>query len=127
MPGPLAGQGLRARHRAARAGFRGVLPAPADVRAAEPPYESAWPLEAVSDEQMDGFTETSAHGTFRDAIVGSTNDFGDFGRYVIESHIRSFAAGPERPSGAPPSVSELLTEWLVGASAAASDLRPPAQ
>ena len=99
---------------------RGVLPASANIRATDPPYESAWPLETVSDDQMDGFTETSAHGTFRDAIVGSTNDFGDFGRYVIQSRTRNFAAGPTGPSGAPPTALELLDGWLAEFQATAS-------
>ncbi len=104
----------------ALARFRGYLPAPADARVAEPPYGSPWPLEAVSDNEMGSFTETTENGTFRDAIVGSTNEFGDFGRYVIQPRTGSFAAGPNGPSGVPPTGSELLASWRAEFKATAS-------
>ncbi len=101
--------------------FRGCLPTTPDISAAEPPYGSRWPIEAISEEEVGSFIETGASGTFPDAIVGSTNEHGDFGRYVVQWRMRSFAAAPKEVSGAPPTASELLASWTAEFNATASE------
>jgi hypothetical protein len=94
------------------ANWRGVLPDEIDVNAARPPYNSQWPIEHVSDEEIKGYTQEYERGTFSDAIVSSVVNDGDFARYQIDYSIRDWNPAPiganPRPTDA-----QICTEWMT--------------
>ena len=66
------------------AAWCGVLGSSIDLVLARPPYQSPWPIEPVSDELIDSYTEDHGRGPVGDAIVYSTVHDGDFARYVVD-------------------------------------------
>lgn len=74
------------------AAHRGVLPEKVDLLKARPPYQSDWPLEEVSSEQVEEYKEDYPGGRYSDSIVGSTVNDGDFARYVIDSCVNGWTA-----------------------------------
>lgn len=70
------------------AGTQGVLQESFLLVRARPPYKSAWPIEPVPDEVIDGYTEDHGRGPFHDDIVSSTVIDGDFARYVVDRAVR---------------------------------------
>lgn len=97
----------------ALAHFHGCLPSSLNAGDAAPPYRSSWPIEVITKGDIESFKETFPSGTFRDAIVDSTGEFGDFGRYIIQYRTLSFAAASSGPLGRPLTQAELLTAWLA--------------
>jgi hypothetical protein len=69
------------------AAWRGVLNNSIVIALARPPYQSAWPIEAVPDELIESYIEDRGRGVFRDAIVSSTGEHGDFARYQIDHKL----------------------------------------
>ena len=65
----------------------GALDSSIDLELARPPYQSPWPIEPVTDELIKSYTEDRGRGIFRDAIVGSTVNDGDFARYVVDHKV----------------------------------------
>ena len=76
------------------AAHRGVLPDSVDMTCARPPYHSAWPIEQVTDELIESYTEPRGGETFHDEIVGSTVYQGDFARYVVEHIVDAWSPAP---------------------------------
>ena len=73
---------------------RGVLPASFDLERARPPYRSEIP-EAVSEATIETYKQEYSPGNiFRDDIVGSTVNDGDFARYVTDRPIYDFSSLP---------------------------------
>ncbi len=70
---------------------RGVLDRSIDLTLARSPYQSPWPIEPVPDELIKSYTEDRGRGAFRDAIVGSTVNDGDFARYVIDYKVNRWS------------------------------------
>jgi len=68
------------------ANWRGVLPPKVELQKCRPPYKSQWPIEFVPDELVNSYTEIHKRGTFRDDIVGSTDE-GDFARYQMDHKV----------------------------------------
>lgn len=98
---------------------RGVLPAAIDLDLCRPPYRSPWPIELVPDDVIESYVETSQRGTFRDAIVGSTVNDGDFARYKIDYKVRHWSPasiGSEHLPNAGDIYSEWLAEFLASAT-----------
>lgn len=69
------------------AAWRGALNNSIDITLARPPYQSPWPIEPVPDELIESYTEDYGRGIFRDAIVGSTVNDGDFARYQVDHKL----------------------------------------
>ncbi len=67
--------------------WRGILNSSIDIALARPPYQSAWPIEPVSEELIESYTEDRGSGVFQDAIVSSTGEHGDFARYQIDHKL----------------------------------------
>ena len=74
--------------------WRKVLPADVDLRACRPPYRSPWPIEYVSDELIASYVQTIKGHTFRDDIVGSTINDGDFARYQMDHTVSTWSPAP---------------------------------
>ncbi|WP_159350007.1 hypothetical protein [Roseomonas harenae] len=96
----------------ALAAYRGALPFGVHADDAAPPYGSRWPLERHSKEVIEGYVEEGKTGVYRDSIVQSTGEFGDFGRYIVSYRVGSFGVAPARADGHAPTHPELFHEWL---------------
>ena len=82
------------------ADWRGMLPEGLDLATASPPYASPWPIEHVSYALIETYKYKHPRGTFRDAIVGSAVDDGDFARYQIDHMVDNWSPSPIRFDGA---------------------------
>lgn len=74
--------------------WRGVGPDGFVAAAVLPPYRSPWPLEKVSKEKAESYTQDYGRGAFTDAIVASAGLGGDFGRYILPRLPRAFSPAP---------------------------------
>ena len=74
--------------------WRGVLPDEIDINIARPPYNSQWPIEHVSDEEIAGYTQEYERGEFSDAIVSSVVNDGDFGIKLINHKVNNWNPAP---------------------------------
>jgi len=74
--------------------WRGLLPPTLDMTAARPPFRSDWPIEAVPDELIETYKEDWGRGEFRDEIVSSTVNDGDFARYQIDPLAGHWSPAP---------------------------------
>ncbi len=92
------------------ANWRGVLPDPININLARPPYKSPWPIEYVSSELIETYTETRPNGTYRDAIVGSTVNDGDFARYQLDHKVGEWSPMPLGTSPLP-TAEEIYSTW----------------
>lgn len=104
----------------AYARWRGALASSIDASLAQPPYLSPWPLEPVPDELIEHYTEVHEKGSFRDAIVGSTVNDGDFACYVLDHKVDNWSSAPLGATSLP-TTRTICTSWIkefsVGASA----------
>lgn len=91
--------------------WREVLPGGIDVSMARPPYNSQWPIEHVSDEEIESYTQKYERGTFTDAIVGSVVNNGDFAIYQINYAVTKWNPAPIGTSPRPTD-SEICASWL---------------
>ena len=79
-----------------RARFLGVLSTRIDIRACRSPHTTPWPLERHTNAETDAFAVSV--GDDHRVIARScateygrgVGGYGDFGRYVLESHVRRF-------------------------------------
>lgn len=69
------------------AGYRGALNNSIKLSKTKPPFKSSWPIEFVPDEVIELYVEDFGRGVFRDAIVGSAVNDGDFARYKIDYEV----------------------------------------
>jgi len=95
------------------ANARGVLPRSVDLLRVRPPYQSSWPLEEVSESTIEQYVQKRERGSFRDAIVGSTVNDGDFARYEIDSAVGHWSNLPISAAGK--TQRELFEQWQTGA------------
>lgn len=99
--------------------WRGVLPSSIDVRATQPPYKSPWPIEPVPDELIESYIEVHEKGSFRDAIVGSAVNDGDFARYQLDHMVDKWSPAPIDTTSLPtPKI--ICEDWLENFTATAS-------
>lgn len=98
----------------------GALPDGFDTHLANPPYGSAWPIEYVTEEQVEKYTRSYPGGaSHRDEIAASTIFDGNFARYQIDYAIGDWSAATKGTSPLP-STKELADRWLKRFEAAAS-------
>jgi hypothetical protein len=90
---------------------RGTLPSSFDIAKARPPYRSPWPIEDVPKATIDGYTQEYSPGQrFRDDIVGSAVNDGDFARYIVDRPVREFSTLPIAWVGR--SEEEIYRNWV---------------
>lgn len=92
----------------------GVLPYDIEIEKARPPYESNWPIEYVSEENLNGYTETRNGHTFKDDIVSSAGGgwLGDFGNKTISHSVDNWSTTP-LSEAKPLMASQCLKRFLV--------------
>ncbi|MBI4773202.1 MAG: hypothetical protein HY788_03300 [Deltaproteobacteria bacterium] len=71
------------------ANSRSRLPASVDIRHCRPPYESSWPIEEVTEEDIEKVRERAKDGQIYSSIFS-----GDFGTYEVTSEIWNFTSIP---------------------------------
>ncbi|EJU15112.1 AAA ATPase [Sphingomonas sp. LH128] len=75
------------------------------------PHRSAWPIEHVSDDVIDGYMRAYGDaGRFPDEIVESCKD-GDFGRYVLDSAVRDWSMSTLGTSPLP-TANDMRNAWF---------------
>jgi len=75
------------------------------------PFTSPWPLEPVTDEQINGYTRTYGKGyVSTDEIVSSTGDHGDFGRYIIGYAVDDWSPAAQNTFPLP-TTEDLFYNW----------------
>ncbi len=102
------------------AAWRGELNSSIDIALARPPYQSTWPIEPVPDELIESYTEDRGRGVFRDAIVSSTSEHGDFARYQIDHKLEKWSPAKLGTTVLPTSrdiMQAWADEFLVNATA----------
>jgi hypothetical protein len=82
------------------AAHRGVLPASISLDRARPPYPVGAPVELIKDATLAGYVQTyESRSFYRDAIMGSAVEDGDFARYEIDSLANQFLELPRAEVG----------------------------
>ncbi|MBA8905584.1 AAA family ATPase [Aminobacter ciceronei] len=94
-------------------------PSAIDPANLEPPFKSPWPIDHVSDETMDTYSQGCGEsGRWRDQIVSSCLD-GDFGRYVLDYAVQDWSPAPIGTVELPTALG-LRQEWYAQFSATAT-------
>ena len=88
---------------------RDVLPATVDIARTRPPYRSGWPLKDVPKKIINKYVDDYGRGQFRDEIVGSCVNDGDFARYEIDPAVGHWSSLPISAAGK--SQEGLFSEW----------------
>lgn len=91
------------------AAHRRVLPATIDIAKARPPYSGSQPIEDVPEELIETYTQDYGKGIFRDQIVSSAVNDGDFARYIIDNAVDDWSTFPISFAGL--SKEDLFTRW----------------
>lgn len=91
--------------------IRGALPAGVDLTRARPPYRRSSGIEDVPDAVIDAYVHEYAPGkSFRDDIVNSSVNDGDFARYVMDTPVGKFSAFPIALVGQ--SQEQIYRDWV---------------
>lgn len=99
---------------------QGALPEDFDVHSSNPPYGSAWPIEHVTEAQIESYTRSyRGSGRHRDEITSSAVFDGDFARYQLDYAVNGWSAAP-RGSDPIPTAEDLAQRWFENFRAAAS-------
>jgi hypothetical protein len=92
--------------------MRKELPVTVKASNYEPPYNSPWPIEAVSDELVESYVMSYGEGkVFTDPIVSSAVHDGDFARYIIDSCLDDWSPAPIGTKKLP-TYKDIYLEWL---------------
>lgn len=91
--------------------WRGVINKSIKITKTRPPYKSPWPIEPVPDELIESYTQDYGNGSFRDAIVGSVVNDGDFARYKLNSKLNKWSPAPYGVKQLP-SEKDIYNIWL---------------
>lgn len=83
----------------------GQLPVEVDIDTCRAKFESAWPLEHVSEEDLKKY---SVRG-YEDSICSSTNEHGDFGNYTLRAWLHDIVNVPRPLAGN--TTKELFEGW----------------
>ncbi|MCD2167746.1 NACHT domain-containing protein [Comamonas koreensis] len=83
----------------------GQLPAEVDLDACKAKFKSAWPLESVTEEDLEKYRVRG----YEDSICSSTNKHGDFGNYTLRSWLHDIVDAPRTFVGN--STKELFERW----------------
>lgn len=82
------------------ADHRGVLSASVSLDRARPPYPAGAPIELIDDTTLSGYVQTYKSGSsYRDDIMGSAVEAGDFARYEIDPLANQFLELPREEVG----------------------------
>ena len=108
-----------------RASFLGVLPEHVDMEVCRSPHTTPWPLDKHTNAEVDALA-ASVGDKHRKIARSCTTEYGrgisgygDFGRYVLESHVREFlpvGLEDQRPTTSPydsRSDGELIGNWVA--------------
>lgn len=83
----------------------GQLPAGVDLDVCRAKFKSAWPLESVTEENLEKYRGRE----YGDLIFSSTNEYGDFGNYTLRSWFHDIVDAPRTLVGN--STKELFERW----------------
>lgn len=83
----------------------GEMPPEVNLDACKAKFNSAWPLEPVSEEDLEKYCGNG----YGDSICSSTNKHGDFGNYTLRAWLHDIVAVP--PAHAGSSTKELFERW----------------
>jgi len=83
----------------------GQLPVEVDIDACRAKFKSAWPLEAVSEEDLKKYSKRG----YGDSICASTNEHGDFGNYTLRGWLHDIVDAPRTLAGN--TTKELFKRW----------------
>jgi hypothetical protein len=99
---------------------RGALPEDFDAYLANPPYGSGWPIEYVTEAQIESYTRSYRGGAqHSDEITKSTVFDGDFARYQLDYAVNDWSVAT-KGSGPIPTAEELAERWFKRFRATAS-------
>lgn len=73
----------------------GQLPPDVDIEAAKAKFTSPWPLEPVTDEDLEAYRKRG----YRDSIFSSTEEHGDFGNYTLRAWLHNIMSLPRSLAG----------------------------
>lgn len=102
-----------ARGIAAYAQFRGHLSPTVEMGKVLPPYKSAWPIEYISEETIDGYKQDYNGHFYTDSIVSSAVHDGDFARYVVDHIVDKWAPVSIKTKKCP-TTGSLARNWIKG-------------
>ena len=83
----------------------GQLPVEVDLDTCRAKFKSAWPLELVTEEDLEKYRSTG----YGDAICSSTNEHGDFGNYTLRRWLHDMVDVPRDHAGN--TTMELFERW----------------
>lgn len=83
----------------------GQLPTEVDLDACRAKFKSAWPLESVTEEDLEKYRGRG----YGDSICSSTSEHGDFGNYTLRSWLHDIVNAPRTLVGN--STMELFERW----------------
>ncbi|WP_461548819.1 hypothetical protein [Sphaerotilus sulfidivorans] len=83
----------------------GQLPAEVDLGACRAKFKSPWPLESVTEEDLEKYRGRG----YGDSICSSTNKHGDFGNYTLRSWLDDIVDAPRTLVGN--STKEIFERW----------------
>lgn len=83
----------------------GQLPAEVDLDVCRAKFKSAWPLEPVTEEDLDKYRGRG----YGDSICSSTDEHGDFGNYTLRSWLHDIVDAPRILAGN--TTKELFERW----------------
>lgn len=93
------------------AALRGVLPAGVALDRARPPYPVGAPLEEIDDALLASYVDDYGGSSFRDDIMSSAFDDGDFARYEIDPLAQRFLALSRDEASRPPE--QIYDDWVA--------------
>ena len=83
----------------------GELPTQINLDACRAKFKSAWPLEPVTDEDLNKYRERG----YGDSICSSTDQHGDFGNYTLRHWLHDIVDAPRTRAGS--TAKELFEHW----------------
>lgn len=84
----------------------GQLPADVELEFCKAKFTSAWPLEQVTEEELDKKYKGKGYG---DSITSSCNEHGDFGNYTLKAWLHDITVMPRALAGQ--TVTQLFKQW----------------
>ncbi len=101
------------------AAHKGVLPTTINIARVRPPYKGSQPIEDVPEELIETYKQDYGKGVFRDEIVSSAVNDGDFARYIIDNSVDDWSTFPISFAGL--SKEDLFARWSEKCVAAHQD------
>ena len=90
----------------------GAAPSSADLTVLNGPFPSTWPLQAVSEGDLQPYKRFERGKPYSGAIESSCSDHGDFGRYVIDKQCHRWSLRPASEAGL--TAGDLRDRWIDG-------------